>query len=542
MEKQIFIDELKGSFNLRETKVNKATNVYFVFRYNGKQHKVSTRVKVNPTYWDKINMRAVTNKKMSNIDIYNNVIVNNTIKEYVHLFNECKKFIQNRSENDFIDKEIELLILNYMKKKTTSKNEINPFQWFKTINRNDKNTKASSKETYDREICKFENFCNVNKLGIETFEQINYDLLKKYEKHLQSEGQKSNYKISVLLKFFNIAEDHNLMDNKSNHINRWKPIKERKEKDTIYLTESDIDKIYNTEIDDKKLEYSKDLFVLQCEIGQRYSDLTSLSNSVIEENRASLIQMKTGTEVTVPLTERAKNILSKYNNKLEEISNASYNRNIKEIGKLAGLKDNVKVRDENDKLTAVPKYTLITSHTARRSFATNALKRGMDMTMLMKLTGHHTISAFQKYIKASGDDAVDKYFELQNKEDINDVKPKDNFKEHIITENDKRILDVIDNIADVKGIFDNATSKEEVFKRLDMTVKFAPKDITTKVYIEFYQFTEKSTLFKTITEAEKIFINRMKQLNIVNTVNNIEKINNELKEEYNTLDSMIEKR
>ena len=44
---------------------------------------------------------------------------------------------------------------------------------------------------------------------------------------------------------------------------------------------------------------------------------------------------------------------------------------------------------------------------------------------------------------------------------------------------------------------------------------------------------------KPLTEAEKMFIMRMKQLNIANTVNNIEKINNELKKEYNTLDSMI---
>lgn len=539
MEKQLFIDELKGSFNLRETKVDRATNIYFVFRYDGKQYKISTGVKVHPQYWDKINMIAFTNKKISNLDNYNNAIVNNTIKKYIHLFDECKKIIKNLSDKEIVDKEILMLITNYMKKKTTSKNATNPFVWFKTINRNDKNTKLSSKQTYDREIGLFEKFCTDNKLGIETFEQINYDLVKKYEKYLQSEGLKSNYKISVLLKFFNIAQDYNLMDNQSNHINRWKPIKERKEKDTIYLTESDIDKIYNVQIDDVKLEYSKDLFVLQCEIGQRYSDLTSFSNSVIEGNRASLIQMKTGNEVTVPLTERAQKILSKYNYKIEVISNASYNRNIKEIGKLAGLNENVKVRDENNKLIAVPKYTLITSHTARRSFATNALKKGMDMTLLMKLTGHKTISAFQKYIKANGDDAVNKFFELQNKEETNDVKQKENYKEHIITEIEKRILDIIDNNADIKGLFDDATSKEEVYKRLDMVVKFAPKDITNKVYIEFYQFTEKSKLFETITEAEKMFIMRMKQLNIANTVNNIEKINNELKKEYNTLDSMI---
>lgn len=49
----------------------------------------------------------------------------------------------------------------------------------------------------------------------------------------------------------------------------------------------------------------------------------------------------------------------------------------------------------------VPKYELVTSHTARRSFATNLYRRGIPSTQLMLLTGHKTEDAFLRYIRVS---------------------------------------------------------------------------------------------------------------------------------------------
>jgi len=52
----------------------------------------------------------------------------------------------------------------------------------------------------------------------------------------------------------------------------------------------------------------------------------------------------------------------------------------------------------------VPKYELVTSHTARRSFATNLYRRGIPSTQLMLLTGHRSESSFLRYIKVSRED------------------------------------------------------------------------------------------------------------------------------------------
>ena len=51
------------------------------------------------------------------------------------------------------------------------------------------------------------------------------------------------------------------------------------------------------------------------------------------------------------------------------------------------------------KTETLPKYELISSHTGRRSFATNMYKRGLPTLMIMSITGHNTEISFLKYIK-----------------------------------------------------------------------------------------------------------------------------------------------
>ena len=50
------------------------------------------------------------------------------------------------------------------------------------------------------------------------------------------------------------------------------------------------------------------------------------------------------------------------------------------------------------------KFKFVTSHTARRSFATNAFLADVSVLSIMQITGHRTESAFMKYIKMSAKD------------------------------------------------------------------------------------------------------------------------------------------
>jgi integrase len=110
-------------------------------------------------------------------------------------------------------------------------------------------------------------------------------------------------------------------------------------------------------------------------------------------------------------------ILSKSNGDLPpSISNQKTNDYLKELGqKVPSLCDEVqKAITKGGKriTTKYKKWELLSSHTARRTFATNEYLAGTPSLTIMAITGHKTESSFLKYIRASADDHAQKMMEL----------------------------------------------------------------------------------------------------------------------------------
>ena len=99
MEGQIFFNEVKASFNLREPKANKPTNIYLVCRIDKKQVKLSTEVRIYPDQWDTKRQEAYVSPRLTELDNMNNLVVNNKISELKSNFLEFKRYIcDNPSE------------------------------------------------------------------------------------------------------------------------------------------------------------------------------------------------------------------------------------------------------------------------------------------------------------------------------------------------------------------------------------------------------------------------------------------------------------
>lgn len=99
--------------------------------------------------------------------------------------------------------------------------------------------------------------------------------------------------------------------------------------------------------------------------------------------------------------------MAKYPNELPTISNQKFNDYIKHVAELAGLTQeqtmtNTKGNKPNN--YKAPLYTLISSHSCRRSYATNMFKAGVPPMLIMSATRHKTESSFLKYIRATNED------------------------------------------------------------------------------------------------------------------------------------------
>ncbi|RZJ66757.1 MAG: integrase [Flavobacterium sp.] len=181
----------------------------------------------------------------------------------------------------------------------------------------------------------------------------------------------------------------------------------------IYLTEEEINKIYECNFEQDYLNNAKDWFVIGLRTGFRVSDFLKLSKNNIKDGFIEKVTVKTEYPVILPIHDQVQSILDKRDGEFpRQISDQKFNTYIKEIARKAGLTqivDGAKLiplETSNTSKTVVhrkshgkfPKYELVTSHICRRSLATNLYGK-VDTLTLMKLTGHSTEAQFLNYIK-----------------------------------------------------------------------------------------------------------------------------------------------
>ena len=188
----------------------------------------------------------------------------------------------------------------------------------------------------------------------------------------------------------------------------------REETDSIYLTEEQIlEMLEIKDFDEPVHEVVRDVFVLGCFTGMRFSDYSSIDTTAIRNNRLEFVQKKTGGKVTLPIHPVVNTILKKYNNVLPLVpENNEFNRIIKLVGeKLPSLHvpftKQVTYKRELTEFVGM-KYTYLQTHTARRSFCSNEYLKGTDPLIIMSISGHKSHKSFMRYIKVSGDQFADK--------------------------------------------------------------------------------------------------------------------------------------
>ena len=144
--------------------------------------------------------------------------------------------------------------------------------------------------------------------------------------------------------------------------------------------------------------------------GLRVSDYNRLTNDNLHSHNGSeMLEVrcqKTKSVVVIPLHQVTKSILKKYDGSLPPSQNEQVmNRNLKALGRLCGIDGDIVVETtKGGRMTSYKrlKYEMIKTHTARRSFCTNAYLLGMDSLDIMALSGHKTEANFLKYIKVTG--------------------------------------------------------------------------------------------------------------------------------------------
>ena len=183
----------------------------------------------------------------------------------------------------------------------------------------------------------------------------------------------------------------------NNPYNRLKGKFKRGDRENLeYLTDEEIQKFEAIILPKGDiLDVVHDLFIFQMYTGLPFSDMQSFDvNDYKWDGKAWRHvgeRIKTGVPYVSQLLPPAVKVLEKYGWEIPQISNADYNRHLKSLGQMAGIK------------------TRLHSHLARHTFATWMLRHGVSIENVSKMLGHTNIKQTQRYAKVQAQAVYDDF-------------------------------------------------------------------------------------------------------------------------------------
>jgi len=396
---------LKESLKKLEATPTEESLIMLHFSLNGKRFKKSTGYKCSFNQWDNEKQRIRTGKSRLNnayeVNSFLSSLQGFAEQEYSEMvkskvginLNLLSENIGNYIKGISTDAEIKNdSVIDYAEKLQVSKKG--------TINIT---TYRSNNQTINL-LIRFE--VNYGRL---TFDSINMEFYRHFVRFLDEEGYSVNTIGKHIKNLKTFLNDALLNGQTSNVIFKNKNFKAPKEiTNEIYLDDDEINALATLDLSDNpQMQQARDIFLIGYYTGQRVSDYNGLSeNSIVNfdgQDFIKLKQKKTGNEVNIPLRTEIVKIRERYDNKFPpKMSEPVLRRHIKSAACKAKINEKIKttIKEEGKKIDKmIPKYKLVKTHTARRSFCTNLYKKGKPVQQIMLFSGHKTEREFYKYIR-----------------------------------------------------------------------------------------------------------------------------------------------
>ena len=154
-----------------------------------------------------------------------------------------------------------------------------------------------------------------------------------------------------------------------------------------------IEQLWNLSDSHKRI---RDLFLLQAWTGCRLSDVVQLTPDNINDGMLSYTSQKTQVYASVPVKPIVREIIDRLP-QIDIPNRMTYNRVVRELCRKAGLSQKVSLF-KSGKRVAAAKHELVSSHTARRSFATNLYEAGISINKISYMMGHTESAMTERYI------------------------------------------------------------------------------------------------------------------------------------------------
>lgn len=201
--------------------------------------------------------------------------------------------------------------------------------------------------------------------------------------------------------------------------------------DTIYLTVEELIRIHRLQITPELIlkyfpnadtrpqnmerrihgyEIARKKFLIGAFTGLRVSDFNRLTEVNIQDDRIRIRTKKTDAPAVIPIHWVIRDLLDSGFEIDTPLSEQKLNEHIKEVCKMADIDTPIEIvrHAGGSRISGVlPKWKLVSNHTARRSGLTNMVKAGIPLPAAMKISTHTTVKSFLSYLKYSVEENAD---------------------------------------------------------------------------------------------------------------------------------------
>ncbi|MFT7611102.1 MAG: integrase [Parvicellaceae bacterium] len=406
------------NFNLKNKNAKNKSLINLIFNFNGQRIKLSTGYKIEPKYWNDRKQRA---KEL--LELPDNGQINLQLEKLSRLMID----LYNGYKSEGWIPKAEILRQEFLNLKA------NPIQ------------PKVKKEFWDH----FEDFVSFKRTELGDVRDYHNSLRKHLQAgevkfgqsltfrsiKLQHEGFVDAWDQYLIYEAVNSKGDHGLSVNTvgKQHKNlkvflNWcfdREIHPRyslkhlptlmEEVDKVYLKSDELLRLESLELKNENEIIVRDLFMIGCETGLRFSDFSRLKPQYFERDRLIIRSKKTGSKQEIPISTRVRLILEKYKAELPTFDSRKltlFNHTIRDLCKRAEIDDSITIYKRSSGKTIEefrPKYQEISTHSCRRTFCTLKFIVGMPAQAIMMFSGHKTEKSFMKYLKLDAELTATEY-------------------------------------------------------------------------------------------------------------------------------------
>jgi integrase len=406
-------------YYLKNPAANKTSQVIACFHAFGERHKISTKISINPSYWNK-------NKQIAKelIDFSDGHHINRHLQSFA---SKIPDMIQFFTDQDIIPSSA--MIKNQLFKGSAISNS-NSLKFWDLFDRfvDEKRISNADIKNYNNSLRK------QLKAGERVFgSKLSFGALK-----VRSEGFVTAWDNYLTFDAPNTDGDFGLSPNTIGKLHKdlkaflnWcfdngfcDPFSLKHLPSTImdvenvYLTEEELVALFKLKLQNQE-KLVRDLFLVGCETGMRFSDFSELTSSQLSNEHIVYSPQKTykkgaaNTSIIIPKSQRLQAILAQYPSPPKFTDSVTvFNKTLRILCEKAGIDKpyHYEVVRQNTRTSVErKKFEMVTSHTARRTFCTLKFLKGMPAQAIMKFSGHKTERNFLKYLKLDAELTAQKF-------------------------------------------------------------------------------------------------------------------------------------